>query len=145
MLCVRNFSAWDERHSSAARFTSNLRPELVWSRERWTGALEGTADLTSLPIHIHHYLSTTRAQLAIGERIAKMKADKPDEVWIEHLSFSFGYALPAEVVFGKQMAAPLDPVIENYYDPAIESVHSAVSGVKSLMYGYAECGFTPHW
>jgi hypothetical protein len=103
-------------------------------------ALEGTANLTSLPIHIHHYLSTARAQLAIGERIAKMKVDKPDEGWIEHLSFSFGYTLPVEVVFGKQMAAPFNPVIENYYDPAIESVHSAVSGVKSLMYGYAECG-----
>jgi hypothetical protein len=94
----------------------------------------------NLPIHIHHYLATAHASTIITERVKRLRTEDPQATWLDNLHFSFGYVLPANIVIDKDSTDPFKNLIEAYYDPGVESRHSEVSGVKSMMYGYRECG-----
>jgi hypothetical protein len=69
-----------------------------------------------------------------------MRLSASDAEWLDRVTFSFGYILPINLQLTKQSTEPFLKLIEDYYDPSIENSHSAVSGVKSMMFGYKECG-----
>lgn len=103
-------------------------------------AFEDAAILATLPVHVHHYLATALAAKNVAGRVKKLRSEDKEAQWLEHLEFSYGYVLPADIVLETNSKDPLTKLIENYYDPKIESRHSALSGIKSMMYGYRACG-----
>ena len=91
-------------------------------------------------IHIHHYVASAYAESIIGERVLKMRQSEPDAEWLERVTFSFGYVLPANLPLSKHSTEPFRKLVEDYYDSSLQNRHSAVSGVESMMFGYKECG-----
>ena len=115
------------------RFKDTLREAQV--------ALGGELAIASAaPIHIHHYVASAFAQSIIEDRVSEMRRSSPEAEWLDRVTFSFGYVLPAELPVTKQSTEPFRQLVEAYYDPILETRHSKVSGVQSMMYGYRECG-----
>ncbi|PWU11226.1 MAG: hypothetical protein C5B51_03005 [Terriglobia bacterium] len=103
--------------------------------------LGGTlAIANSAPIHIHHYVASAFAESIIKQRVSEMRHSSADADWLDRVTFSFGYILPADLPLTIQSTEPFKQLVEAYYDPALESRHSRVSGIESMMYGYRECG-----
>ena len=92
------------------------------------------------PIHIHHYVASAYAEAIIKERLVEMRRSSPDAGWLDRVTFSFGYVLPAGLPLTKESTEPFRRLIEEYYDPVLETRHSKLSGVQSMMFGYKECG-----
>lgn len=91
-------------------------------------------------IHIHHYVASAYAESAIGERVREMRQATADDEWLDRVTFSFGYILPADLPLKKDSSQPFRKLVENYYDPSLQNRHSEVSGIDSMMFGYKECG-----
>ncbi len=91
-------------------------------------------------IHIHHYVASAYAESIISDRLLEMRRSTSTADWLERVTFSFGYVLPADLPLTKQSSEPFRDLVVGYYDPSLENRHSAVSGVESMMYGYKECG-----
>jgi hypothetical protein len=104
-------------------------------------ALSGRpAVANTAPIHIHHYVASAFAERTIKDRVLEMRRTSPDTEWLDRVGFSFGYILPAQLPITKQSTEPFRRLVEAYYDPILETRHSRVSGVESMLYGYRECG-----
>jgi len=109
--------------------------------EEATRALDGeTVIANNARIHIHHYVASAYAESMIESRVRKMRASAPNTEWLDRVTFSFGYILPADLPLTKDSPEPFRTLVEKYYDPSLENRHSAVSGVDSMMFGYKECG-----
>lgn len=91
-------------------------------------------------IHIHHYVASAYAESIIRQRVLEMRQSTANAEWLDRVTFSFGYILPADLPLTKQSPEPFRKLVEDYYDPSLENRHSAVSGVSSIMFGYKECG-----
>ncbi len=90
--------------------------------------------------HIHHYVASAYADSTIRERVLEMRRSTAKAEWLDRVTFSFGYVLPVDLPLTKQSAEPFRKLVEDYYDPSLQNRHSAVSGIKSMMFGYKECG-----
>lgn len=108
--------------------------------EAHTALGETLAIADTAPIHIHHYVASAFAESVITQRVSKMRHSSAGTDWLDRVTFSFGYVLPADLPLTKQSAEPFKQLVETYYDPALESRHSRVSGIESMLYGYRECG-----
>jgi hypothetical protein len=109
--------------------------------EEATRALDGeTVIANNARIHIHHYVASAYAESMIESRVREMRASDPNTEWLDRVTFSFGYILPANLPLTKDSPEPFRTLVEKYYDPSLENRHSAVSGVDSMMFGYKECG-----
>jgi hypothetical protein len=91
-------------------------------------------------IHIHHYVASAYAESIIRDRLLEMKRSTPSADWLDRVTFSFGYVLPADLPLTKYSTEPFRHLVEDYYDPSLQNRHSAVSGVESMVFGYKECG-----
>lgn len=91
-------------------------------------------------IHIHHFVASAYAESIIRERVLEMRRSTQKTEWLDRVTFSFGYVLPADLPLTKQSPEPFRGLVEHYYDPSLQNRHSAVSGVDSMMFGYKECG-----
>ena len=67
----------------------------------------------------------------IESRVREMRASAPNTEWLDRVTFSFGYILPADLPLAKDSPEPFRTLVEKYYDPSLENRHSAVSGVDS--------------
>jgi hypothetical protein len=105
------------------------------------GALSGAKVIADeARIHIHHYVATAYAESIIRDRLLEMRRSTPSADWLDRVTFSFGYVLPADLPLTKQSTEPFRHLVEDYYDPSLQNRHSAVSGVESMVFGYKECG-----
>lgn len=105
------------------------------------GALSGAKVIADQArIHIHHYVASAYAESIIRDRLLEMRRSTPSADWLDRVTFSFGYVLPADLPLTKQSTEPFRHLVEDYYDPSLQNRHSAVSGVESMEFGYKECG-----
>ena len=89
---------------------------------------------------IHHYVASSAAKEAIKQRLNHSASAFP-QYWARETHASFGMVLPREL--------PIDAVLERhddffrltqaYYDPIIETKHTAIGGANHLGLGYGGC------
>jgi hypothetical protein len=91
-------------------------------------------------IHIHHYVASAYADSMIKQRVLEMRTSTTQANWLDRVTFSSGYVLPADLPLTRTSTDPFRQLVEDYYDPSLENRHSAISGVESMMFGYKECG-----
>ena len=89
---------------------------------------------------VHHYIASRRAKEAIEHSLVCSRNAFPDD-WARATHVSFGmllpHKLPIDVVPGRH--DEFLPLTQTYYDPAIESKHTLVGGVRHLGLGYGGC------
>lgn len=90
---------------------------------------------------VHHYIASSAAVQAIGERQELAKAALADDGWANAVHISFGTVLPTDlplgVVEGRDDA--FIRLTQTYYDPIIRTKHTDVGGVEHLGLGYGGC------
>ncbi len=88
---------------------------------------------------IHHYVASAAAAEAIDERLDLAAEALAGEGWATALHASFGTILPKDLPLDEARYAAFVALTQTYYDPAIETRHTAVGGVKHLGLGYGGC------
>ncbi len=124
-------------------------------KEKWSGKLwrfresiEGARQvLGSDPFDpnwelcVHHYIASSTAAQAIGERQALAKDALAGDGWAKAVHISFGTVLPSDlplgVVEGRDDA--FIKLTQAYYDPIIRTKHTDVGGAEHLGLGYGGC------
>ena len=90
---------------------------------------------------VHHYIASSAAAQAIGERQELAKDELAGEGWAKAVHISFGTVLPSDlplgVVEGRDDA--FIKLTQTYYDPIIRTKHTDVGGVEHLGLGYGGC------
>lgn len=90
---------------------------------------------------VHHYIASSAAAQAIGERQELAKDALSGNSWAKAIHISFGTVLPADlplgVVEGRDDA--FIKLTQTYYDPIIRTKHTDVGGVEHLGLGYGGC------
>lgn len=89
---------------------------------------------------IHHYVASTTAATAIQERLRASSEVFPEN-WASRTHLTFGMVLPADLPINTvpgHHEAFLE-LTQLYYDPSIETKHTAVGGVEHLGLGYGGC------
>lgn len=90
-------------------------------------------------LRVHHYVATAVAEASLRERLNE--AAKVEHLrWMASVELSFGTVLAGSLPLAQNDSDPFCAVVPRYYDPSIESEHSAVSGEPSMMWGYRKCG-----
>lgn len=93
---------------------------------------------------IHHYIASSAAAEVIDQRLADSATAFP-EGWARSTHLSFGMLLPSDLPINsdsrrhEDFLADFLKLTEIYYDPAIETEHTAVGGVTHLGLGYGAC------
>lgn len=90
---------------------------------------------------VHHYIASSTAAQAIGERQELAKDALVGDGWAKAVHISFGTVLPTDlplgVVEGRDDA--FIKLTQTYYDPIIRTKHTDVGGVEHLGLGYGGC------
>lgn len=90
---------------------------------------------------VHHYIASSTAAQAIGERQELAKDALVGDGWAKAVHISFGTVLPTDlplgVVEGRDDA--FIKLTQAYYDPIIRTKHTDVGGVEHLGLGYGGC------
>lgn len=124
-------------------------------KEKWSGKLwrfkesiEGARQvLGSNPFDpnwelcVHHYIASSTAAHAIGERQALAKDALSGDGWAKAVHISFGTVLPADLPLGvvKGRDDAFIKLTQAYYDPIIRTKHTDVGGAEHLGLGYGGC------
>jgi hypothetical protein len=124
-------------------------------KEKWSGKLwrfkesiEGARQvLGSNPFDpnwelcVHHYIASSTAAQAIGERQALAKDALSGDGWAKAVHISFGTVLPADLPLGvvKGRDDAFIKLTQAYYDPIIRTKHTDVGGAEHLGLGYGGC------
>lgn len=124
-------------------------------KEKWSGKLwrfkesiEGARQvLGSDPFDpnwelcVHHYIASSTAAQAIGERQALAKDALAGDGWAKAVHISFGTVLPTELPLGvvEKRDDAFIKLTQTYYDPIIRTKHTDVGGVEHLGLGYGGC------
>lgn len=92
---------------------------------------------------IHHYVASSAAATDVKQRLNEAAVSFPD-TWPRATHLSFGMLLPPELPIntGSQYDGFVKDFIKLtniYYDPIIETEHTAVGGVSHLGLGYGGC------
>lgn len=131
-----SFLRWDKEKSKWKGKLHRFRESL----QNASADLEGDALFEpQWELCIHHYVASSVAATAIVERLEKAKGALSGPGWATALHASFGTVLPAELPIDDARYADFLRLTETYYDPAIETRHTAVGGVKHLGLGYGGC------
>ena len=90
---------------------------------------------------VHYYVASAQAKSHIAECLEKEQQFLTTEVRPETIYPSFGYVLPADLCLG---AAPsrdkaFQAMTNIYYDPTIETRHTAIGGVNHVGLGFGGC------
>ena len=89
---------------------------------------------------VHHYVASQRAKAAIDRRLSRL-GDTITAGWTGPTRASFGmllpHDLPIDAVSGRHDA--FLRLTRTYYDPSIETKHTAVGGVRHIGLGYGGC------
>lgn len=93
---------------------------------------------------IHHYITSSAAAKAIEKRLDDSAHAFPED-WASSTHLSFGMLLPPTLPINadsrrhESFLADFRRLTEIYYDPAIQTEHTAVGGVTHLGLGYGAC------
>ncbi|MGE0674993.1 MAG: hypothetical protein AB7O64_18270 [Methylibium sp.] len=92
------------------------------------------APLITLDAHIqvHHYLASKAASIKVADLLARFQAQLSGL----HIIPSFSYVLPENVVIAPTSHPDLAALLEERYDPGIETSHTGTD----IALGYKKCG-----
>ena len=121
-----------------------------WSGKLWRfkESIEGAREvLGSDPFDpnwelcVHHYIASSTAAQAIGERQALAKDELAGDGWAKAVHISLGTVLPAGLPLGVEEGRDeaFIKLTQTYYDPIIRTKHTDVGGVEHLGLGYGGC------
>ena len=87
---------------------------------------------------VHHYIASDRASRAIVETHERIVGERKDGEWFRRVEFSFGIVLPKDLPLDANRHQDFLALIERYYDPALETVHTNVGG-GDVRLGFSQC------
>lgn len=90
---------------------------------------------------IHHYLSSAVASKAIVQRLSQARGYLTKKGYSNKINATFGSILPENLPISVSNSADKEfiELTQKYYDPAIETKHTDVGGVKHMRLGYGGC------
>jgi hypothetical protein len=89
---------------------------------------------------IHHYIASAGAAQAIERRHQEALPLLNGDGWAKQVHASFGTILPADLPIDVDSRhAAFIKLTQTYYDPKIETTHTAIGGVTHLGLGYGGC------
>lgn len=89
---------------------------------------------------IHHYIAADAGAQAMEERVRDAKEHLQTAGWTEEIRFTYGSKLPANLSIDKvDRFGDFIALTNKYYDPAIETDHTAVGGAPHIGLGYGGC------
>lgn len=90
---------------------------------------------------VHHYIASSTAAQAMGERQELAKDALAGDGWAKAVHISFGTVLPTDLPLGfvEGRDAAFIKLTQSYYDPIIRTKHTDVGGVEHLGLGYGGC------
>lgn len=88
---------------------------------------------------VHHYVATAQAVAAVGENNASRSSDTTQDGWFDRIEFTWGFVLPTETKLTPESAPGFAPLVDKYYDTAIQTRHTDVGG-KDIRWGFDGCG-----
>lgn len=90
---------------------------------------------------VHHYIASSTAAQAIGERQELAKDALAGDGWAKAVHISFGTVLPTDLPLGvvEGRDAAFIKLTQSYYDPIIRTKHTDVGGVEHIGLGYGGC------
>ncbi|MBZ9603307.1 phosphoribosyltransferase-like protein [Phyllobacterium chamaecytisi] len=89
---------------------------------------------------IHHYIATDAGAKAMEDRVNGALEHLQTNGWAKEIRFTYGSKLPAELpIYTTQRFADFIALTNKYYDPAIETKHTAIGGVPHIGLGYGGC------
>lgn len=116
--------AWDGK---LVRFEEDVRPYLP---------THFTSDWT---LGVHHYVGSHEATHNIREREASIRVERAEADWFARpVEFTFGTSLPATLKLDSSRDTEFLHLVDNYYDPSIETKHTEVGG-DSVARGFGDC------
>lgn len=140
----------DDFAGTGTSFFRHNKEKQKWSGKLWRfkESIEGARQvLGSDPFDpnwelcVHHYIASSAAAQAIGERQELAKDALAGDGWAKAVHISFGTVLPTDlplgVVEGRDDA--FIKLTQAYYDPIIRTKHTDVGGVEHLGLGYGGC------
>jgi hypothetical protein len=89
---------------------------------------------------VHHHIGTHRGSEETEAR-ERLVRDEFDGWTLPPVTFSYGYLLPSDLPLTScpEGNAGIIEIAQKYYDPAIETKHTAVGGTQSISLGYGGC------
>ena len=89
---------------------------------------------------IHHYVASESGVKSLGSHLSQSK-DEFVAGWAQETHCSFGMTLPPNlpITNGSEESRAFVRLTEAYYDPQIQTQHTAVGGVEHLGLGYGSC------
>ena len=119
-------------------------------KRRWKGRLEKLWENISEKLethftcdwrlHIHHYIATQRAKGYILDSEQKRRADANGSPWLPTIDYSFGTVLGNSLSVSVESHAEFFRIMEQYYNPSIQTKHTDVGGSENIANGYGGCG-----
>lgn len=90
---------------------------------------------------VHHYIASSAAAQAIGERQDLAKDALAGDGWAKAVHISFGTVFPVDLPLGVVDGRDDEfiKLTQTYYDPIIRTKHTDVGGVEHLGLGYGGC------
>lgn len=92
-------------------------------------------------LHVHHYICTDQARLALEERIDEAKRDWKERMFGE-VSLSYGMLLPPTLKLSRPGDKAILDIVDQYYDSGLDDrlrKHLDESGTATAKMGYAGC------
>jgi hypothetical protein len=90
-------------------------------------------------VYVHHYVATSSASQSVPERFEAAKRSHEGTTWLPNIKFTFGLILPPTVCVTAQTHPEFMRLIQVYYDPSIETKHTAVGGGNDVRMGFGQC------
>lgn len=112
---------WDSIQDAAAKLPDGIPFEDGWQ------------------LHVHHYMGTHRAHTRIREIDEAARQEFGAGKWFQAVDFSFGTVLPHDLPVSNIRDPDFFALTQQYYDPAIQTRHTAVGGVDHMGLGYGGC------
>ena len=132
-------------------FSGSGKSVLRREGDKWKGKLEKFwTDMTvenvfkthfesELTLIVHHYVATSQAVSAVAFNNSE-RSIATDGGWFERVEFTWGTVLPQDLKLTQSSLPDFAPLVQKYYDGAIESRHTKVGGGDDIRWGFGNCG-----
>ena len=87
---------------------------------------------------VHHYVGTETAREVLAENAKQW--DAFSELTTGRFQRTFDLILKKELSLTRENCGEMRRLIEDYYDPSIETAHHRVGGTNDIKFGFGECG-----
>lgn len=82
------------------------------------------------------YAGTRQARHHLETHMSKLWSSSPNIRW----KVIIVHELDDDLRLSRGTGAPMEALVEKYYDPAIQDEHTDVGGTEDVKYGFADCG-----